>query len=355
MTKKDEYRITYLKNKIEEYESLFGFKVSSMIDNKTTYLNKDIKIFFECKMILKKYLPEYYEKYCCENLMGNFVVNNKIILKEITLALIISLYNKSKVKQRTNVQFYRGQTNYEWGLCPSICRDDKKSLVTLDYINYRYNKTGFIEKYQKYIDPSYKTVDYISMSFAQHACSYCPFIDITKEKNIAQSFALSNPNKFNDFEYKTSAVFTINAQESNIIKNLDEINSFLNQLNFIVGYNNRKTFKIGESYELTDNYGHRMLFEFTSIENIINILTPKYIVFDYSNNDRIKYQKGAFILFYDCLIINNKIFYELNSSICINKEKIENFKKKNLLSKIYKYEREYDQSHLYNPYLIFNE
>ncbi len=193
------------------------------------------------------------------------------------------------------------------------------------------------------------------MSFAQHACSYSPFIDITKEKIIAESFALSNPSKFNDFEYRTSALITLYVQESMIISDLEEIDKFLNVLDYIVGYPDRKTIIIGESYDLDDGFGHVRHFDFSSIKNIIDILTPKYRIFDYSNNDRIKYQKGAFIFFYDCLILDNKIFYELNDKIKIEKDKIENSKKKAEISKIYKTERGYDQAHLYDPYLIFNE
>lgn len=71
-------------------------------------------------------------------------------------------------------------------------------------------------------------------------------------------------------------------------------------------------------------------------------------------NDRMKYQKGVFICFYNCIALKTRICYELNEDIDLNKNIIKTSDKVDILKGIYN-SIKYDQEHLLNPYLIFTE
>ena len=55
-------------------------------------------------------------------------------------------------------------------------------------------------------------------------------------------------------------------------------------------------------------------------------MTPDYRVFDIPTNDRMLYQKGLFVCFYNCLCLKDCIAYELCpdlflTKICVGKRK----------------------------------
>ncbi len=108
MTKSNIIRLYYLQDEIDKYESLYGYKISGLISNDTSYLTKyleDNRNAFEYKSILKEYCCEYYEMFHPENQI-TIGINPGIVLKEITLAIIISIYNKTKQEKKTDSVFF---------------------------------------------------------------------------------------------------------------------------------------------------------------------------------------------------------------------------------------------------------
>ena len=189
----------------------------------------------------------------------------------------------------------------------------------------------------------------------QHASSYSPFIDFTTNPIISTSFALSNASSFNDFRGNDSAIIVLNNKdESNFIRNKKDAKYFLKN-DFNIRIINSKYFKLGEKYMLEKSDGTYETLCITSYFDLINELRPEYKIITVPTNDRMKYQKGLFLCFYNCLCVNSTIWYELNKDASFLKFIIPRRTKRKMLDSIYKEQRQYDPEHLLDPYLTFKE
>lgn len=154
---------------------------------------------------------------------------------------------------------------------------------------------------------------YNKYAFMQHSCSYSPLVDFTKEPIVATSFALSNTSRVNDFRNEDSAVFcSINTRD-----NLDVINHRWEARNFLVNefylqVIDAKAIKLGKDYVLRKADGSSRVLCFNSIDKLLDALTPKIKIIDITTNDRMLYQSGVFVCFYDCVCLRDFIAYELN-------------------------------------------
>lgn len=272
--------------------------------------------------------------------------------------------------------WFRGQSDRAWGLAPSFYRnfpygcETVIAAINMNYLESDYASKGLLQKYTE-IFGSRKDGEYSFLAFMQHAVSYSPFIDFTKDPRIAVSFALSNTNDFNNYQKKDSALFALylsaprtyseflkqsfdagiseNANfEEHIIRDVETANRCLRSF---------KTF-VCKKYSIGSPIGGMPI---NSFAQIVDCLTPKFAFFDIKTNDRMRYQKGGFLLFYGCLIIDGKIFVELTPGLTVQKWIIsnsvdkENKNKINNSIRLSKTNSKYSYKHLMNPYDYFNE
>lgn len=263
-------------------------------------------------------------------------------------------YDEIKESNSSNT-FYRGQTNSEWRITPSVLRGLEKNIIFDD--NYYFmllDKHGLEDKYNELIRTSGPN-KYSKYAYMQHSCSCSPFIDFTRKNEIAASFALSNPGNLNDFNNNDSAIYSLYIQNSleHTINDEQEARSFLRKT-FRLDIINSSYFILGHNYSLVDSNGKVKNIVITSIKKLLQELTPNFKIFDIPTNDRMKYQKGLFVCFYNCICLKDSVFYELNKDIVLTKSIIKVSDKRTILDSIYK-ERKYDQYHLLNPYVYFTE
>ena len=269
----------------------------------------------------------------------------------------ISSFNDIIKEKRNNV-YYRGQTNSDWRISPSVLRDLNKSVVFNDNYYFKIlSKAKLEDKYNELIRTKKSFEKYPKYAFMQHSLSFSPLIDFTKEKEIATSFALSNPAQINVLENKDSAVFDITVYSIFKIDDLERAYTFLHK-EFYIDVIDSDYFVLGRTYKLyeIDSCGNKIekIIFITSIDELLERLRPRFKLFDIPVNDRMKYQKGVFVCFYDCIALRTRVCYELNEEIDLNKSIIKTSDKKEILKGIYN-NRKYDQEHLMNPYLIFTE
>ena len=246
--------------------------------------------------------------------------------------------------------FYRGQSNFEWQLKPSLLRGyDFKSndgrVIDLDVLYDIYHDVGLIDKYNNTVGnkriKSGKDIDYEFLSFMQHAVSYSPLIDFTGKIDVAYKFALQKSSP-NTYLQNSSAVFILSFEHTGMIEDLSKIN---------IIYLNKKI-KPGTIMQVIDSNGTIKRLDFTTISKIQNQLRPKFAHFESKTNDRMKYQDGKFILFYDYVAVKGNVYYMLNKQMHLTKRKIRPSKKDKILSAI---DGDLNISYLMNPYQVFND
>ena len=323
-----------------EYSGLFYY-LNFVLDN------IDIEKYSKNKKIMKYLL-------CLSQCV--IVVEIMIKLKKsmISTMTLNELYNNNDNLLKSNeLYIYRGQSDYTWRLIPSMFRNLRENvLIDKRFMFIKYKNLHLSDKYKNIVDNKYD-INYDFLSFMQHSCAYSPFIDFTHSKIVGISFSLSNKNSFNDFHNKPSGLFIVVVDKKYLLNKKEDIDNFINN-EYKITYLNRNTIGFGEPISYYDNGEYKQI-TFTTFETLIEVLTPKYKILDLPINDRMKYQQGLFIVFYDCISINGEIFYELNKEFKFVNLKIKVSDKDKFLPKIYKDYRFYDPEHLMNPYLYFNE
>lgn len=350
---------------INEKNKNYYLDTIRFINKKQQNKNNNLKEEKFCFLVreVNIYLQEKYDT--VSKFASEIIVKYILLLSQCTLVRIIievngienlkysleDIYNNC-LNYNNNVYFFRGQTNYEWNLIPSMIRNLNDNVkINMNFFNKKYLTLKLKDKYYEMFGKD--KIDYLFLSFMQHACSYSPFIDFTKSNIIGLSFALSNPNFFNDFTNKNSSLFIVSIDSNEILRSEKKINEFL-QEEYQLIYLDRKTLGFGENVSFKENEEEKILF-LSDFKTIISLLTPKYKLIDLPTNDRMKYQKGVFLVFYGCICANDTIFYQLNNKFKLLKVKINKMNKRIYLEKIYKNYRFYDPEHLMKPYLYFNE
>ena len=222
------------------------------------------------------------------------------IVTEKNIDVDVNLINSMVLIDGDNQElWYRGQSNYEWGLLPSFYRNfpygRKYIPLTIDerYLQKDYFEKGLMPKYMDIFDKTNK-IDYDFLAFMQHAVSYSPLIDFTQDSTIAVSFALSNTNSFNDYQNKDSAIFKLYLespksyseyieklnkdfyykdlifQKEHIIKDVKKANDIVRDFKVFVC----KKYSIGAPINGTN---------IQSFDQIVDYLTPKFLFFDIKN------------------------------------------------------------------------
>ena len=379
--KKPERIVSFLKEK--ENKTQINLSVNSLFGSKISENNGVLREYYYIIMrILKKvYLEEDYnpsEDEC--DLLLNVIVysfvkdiydsawlnENLISTVEFNIdSFIYQLGSQSildNIKSKNTI-FYRGQT-IDCPMSPSIVRDLKQNIVI--------NKTAFDfligdknEKYESHIENSSNF--YEKIAFFQHSTNYSPLLDFTTKRLVAVSFALSNSDKINAFNNNDSIVYGIEPKKkddiSNLITGVNVAEDFFNSKEFYIKEINSDSITFFKKYRLslvkktsTGTFTTtKETIEFKTFGDIRKNLTPQFKFIDIKTNDRMKYQQGLFLVFYECVSLRGRIYFELNPNFKLYKFTIKKEDKRKILESIYQNEREYDLNHLMNPYLFLTE
>ena len=152
-----------------------------------------------------------------------------------------------------------------------------------------------------------------------------------------------------------------NGYVDNVKRSYEEANEFLNNIDeCYIRVINAKSITLFKKYVFYtyERSGKRIVkseITFKSYGDIYRELTPSYVIFDIKSNDRMKYQSGVFLMFYQCVSLQDRIYYEFNPYFSLVKTYIRKSNKHFVLSEIFNNYREHDLNHLMDPYLIFKE
>lgn len=242
---------------------------------------------------------------------------------------------------------FRGQSDFAYELLPSIYRGlNKDKVIDFNELKDLYKQAGFLSKYNTVFGQN--NLDYGFVSFIQHSAAYSPLLDFTTNKNVALSFATNPKNKnFNYYYKKDAALYSVELlSESNnhMCKDLDF------QHHMVQFIENKLKFDT-------------CIFGKPLINCTVNDFRVEYELCLEMTNDRMKYQKGAFLYFKRCVIVNGQIllpfkfgFYKKYKILSeahsqkygvLNKHKIYENIKTNIPY--------YDIDHLMDPYQYFTE
>lgn len=240
--------------------------------------------------------------------------------------------------------WYRGQSDYNWHLTPSMFRNlgnvfSKETAINKQTIEDIYAKNGMLDKWRTVFKTS--RIDYKFLSYMQHSIAYSPLLDFTSDFPTALSFALSNRSDINSFAYKDSSVFQIEVTDNNrLIADFEDLpyNSYINFL--------PEKYAIGTSI-----LGKPM----HTYDDIIKALTPEFVMIDTVSNDRMKYQNGRFIFFYNYLSLQGTVCTWLNKDLHVTKYRIRKDEKNHWCDKL---RRDYPYlmvDKMMDPYSYFSD
>jgi hypothetical protein len=280
--------------------------------------------------------------------------------------------NSIKEYERTSLDgtWFRGQTDAKWGLMPSLLREiDCPENAWIDFLFYKNNvcKNGrdIFAKYHSTIgeiDDDFHPYNFAS--FLQHSISYSPLIDFSKRLGVAASFSVGNYSHVNDFNSKDSSIFVLSLfnKTDKMITTLEAADRFLN--NFSV-YVSKEKITLGSRtpFERRDSAGRvvgRKELDFSTFDHVIELLAPKYVLFDLPTNDRMKYQCGTFVMFYDFLMVNGSVLYNLSSDFHVVKMIVPSLNsgkntKNMIIDEIKTKYPQYEMTYLMDPYAYFTQ
>ena len=267
-------------------------------------------------------------------------------IREQKIDKLITLSNdaiKLLYRSKSN-SYYRGQSDFSYNLIPSIYRNLKeysgKQITHKDLFDI-YKKRNLISRYNDIF--GYSNVDYQFCSFMQHSVSYSPYLDFSEDVKIALSFACNNDTvNINDYIHKDAALYEISFSKALPI--VTDKDPFSLDVFITSGKLRISSLVRGKPIYLCSH---------KDFDVDAYLITNK-------TNDRMKYQKGVFLFFRKCVIVNNIILMPLNFGNIV-KYKIPAKAKKQLLTKqgIYELIKEsykaFDYDHLMNPYYYFED
>ncbi|NTW96627.1 MAG: FRG domain-containing protein [Erysipelotrichaceae bacterium] len=207
-------------------------------------------------------------------------------------------------ENQTPQKWYRGHSDSSWQLLPSFFRDIQEKQIEFNYnlLVDDYKKKKILEKMNTIMNAN--KIDYRFFSYVQHSLGYGPFLDFSKSPQVAFSFTLSNRENVSLFFHKPSCLYELDTTNLPIIHSRSDINRRLKKLNISV-------FKSKASIE--------QIIKSSMWENLLNnTLESEIFLCDYQSNDRMRYQKGAFVLFNNVLIIGNRMLMSFKKQDILN-------------------------------------
>lgn len=240
--------------------------------------------------------------------------------------------------------WYRGQSDYQWHLMPSMFRNlgnvfTNETRINTKTIEQIYFDNGIIDKWNRIFSTS--KIDYRFLSYMQHAISYSPLLDFTSDFPVALSFSLSNRGSINDFAYKDASIYQIEVRNNQT----SDVNTQIMPNDFYIDFVPNK-YVIG-----TPILGRSM----KTYSDIIKALTPEFVMIDSETNDRMRYQKGRFLFFYNYLSFQGTIFTWLNKDLHVTKYRIKKDEKNSWCDELRKNCPYLMVDKMMNPYNYFSD
>ena len=243
---------------------------------------------------------------------------------------------------------YRGQSDYQYDLLPSIYRNlDYNGIMTYKQLCDLYHKSGLYSKYEKTIGGS-SGIDYCFISFMQHSISYSPLLDFTTDENIALIFSTDSANtNYNKYKNTDASLYVL------------KLNDY-----FKKGIDNKS---LSFSNHRVQFYKNKLKFHSTIFDKPLVYCMPDDFIVDSQvcltpSNDRMKYQKGAFLYFEKCVIVNGVMFFPYSLGViekyrikCAKNAKVGVTSKEIIQRELVGKKPQLSIDHLLNPYYYFSE
>lgn len=185
--------------------------------------------------------------------------------------------------------FYRGEENYdEFKLIPSMLRKKTFSEVVVvdkEFIKSEYKKTGCLDRYEKVFGTS--RLSYKMLCFMQHYGCTSPFLDFSESHLVSLSFATNNKKGVDSTLYVFKKTDSIR----------DKFN--VNDISIVIASRRLSMLDVIRGKDL-------VYCSFIDFDVRITVYSDK-------TNDRMKYQKGVFLLINQCVIVNDVMLMPLTS------------------------------------------
>ena len=341
--------------------------VSSFNKNYSNFFNLYVRNEYVWKIIKKKNILDEtinsiyeFNEFCPElnmQIFNNLSDSEISIFIDIQNMLLASLFvydigdeisdlapdNVIANTKDANIRYYRGLSDYNYGVLPTMFRNvnpPSNGVIDFSYIYDAYKKANLETRYADRIGNVNDVYSYCA--FMQHAREFSPLLDFTEEKNIAISFATSSVNDYNSYLSKDAAVLEINIPENMVVTDTSTCNSLIKSID-IFKCKNKKL-----------SYNTLIRGKLLSLCTAKDFEAQAYLI-DLKTNDRMRYQKGCFLLFTKAVITSEDVLIPAGLSTCITKHKIEKSNKKKLYEGIEKDKHWLDVDHLMNPYKYFAE
>lgn len=312
-----------------------------------------LKRLFDSNLVLKSVKEKL------ENTV-NVIIENKNILVNLSIEefcdiarcnAVLNIYLCSSFAELTTNDFkelkqtlnklyllFREQTNYKYGILPSMYRElvlDNKT-IDVETIKEKYNEFGLIKKYNKVTNNSVKNINYDMISYIQHSLSYSPLLDLTDSLDVAIVFATSSLGiGLNAYQKTDAAVFAFIFED----ENSDEKHNEISKLN-VEWINNKVTF---------DKVMNKK-YLFLNKSSDFNIT---YYIEKNPTNDRMKCQRGSFFELLHGYIVNGHMLIP-SSQITVLKFRIDAKEKMKMYNNVIKNHPEFSIGNLLNPYNYIN-
>lgn len=247
-------------------------------------------------------------------------------------------------KSNTDYEYYfRGQSDWKWSIVPSFCRNINIGGITLvdkAFLDKAYKSARKIEKYENIMNKSFDKNYYEFLSFMQHSIAYSPLVDFTESSYIGLSFALQS-NSLNYYSCDSS-LYVLKVDRKYIFDSsqTEKVNYILNHYSFL---------NIGKNTWLYSVISNPIWINYIS-----GASSTKMYVINIKTNDRMKYQKGVFVLFDKFILIGDQLIMTDYLKSRFGKIRIDTNDKDRLM-KTYIESTHNEYRYLMDPYLYLNE
>ena len=237
-------------------------------------------------------------------------------------------------------KYYRGEGDFSYKLLPSIFRNYNVSkygpVCDIATLFSLYRDSNLLSKYKEIFD--YRYVDYDFCAYMQHSKAYSPLLDLTSNPSIALSFATKSSGDMNKYMNSDASLYEFSFTTFKEL-NVDDVYLF----------RNHNTFIIDGRLRISSFVRNKILCKCTYLDFAIDVS-----IFDKKVNDRMKYQKGAFLYINNSVVVNGIMLMPLSMGK-ITKYRIPTNNKITIYNANKKYRPQYDYEHLMDPYMFFND
>lgn len=240
--------------------------------------------------------------------------------------------------------FFFGQENASYGIGPSIF--DKQKELGEDTAGIVYDRESLYELYRedgycrsllrRYNECFGKQIwgpdgiCYSFLSWMQNAASFSPLMDFTSDYGVALMRALKSRNP-GTFMYKDSAIYILSVPNEFVTDDIAEADRAIKGMKHIV-YLRDKIVPGTSGIQAEHRFGRKksLPLDFSTYEDILNLLVPKVTVMDIPSNGSTSRRCGKYVFFHDCVAVKGKVFAALGNGITLSRYLISYKDKANL-------------------------